>query len=206
MATHIVLFLKNKLDIDFKTLTAKMQENYKDIGEGIIITKEGNNPNHPNFIFNSNKEILIDGNNHHISINIFNEYENIKEDIIQMLWDAFDYCELEFLRVGYIKEIHETNINIDSIKTNLLNPNIASNSDEFQVAYHNIIKFQRKNINCWKKFIKFYDRPLIINYDINTKEENIKDINYKILKEFIKFADDFINKDLNTILKGEDKI
>lgn len=196
MSNHIILFIKPNVNIDFSQLINKMQECYKEIGNGILIEKSNNNPNQPNFIFNNNKDIQIDGNNHHISINLFNDYVYIKNDIIEMLWDAFDYEDLEFTRVGYITEVHYTGNNLDKIKTSLLNETIANSSDEFQVAYHQTIKFQRKNINCWKRYIKFLTSPLIINYDINTKEENIKEINYKLLKEFIEFADKFINEDI----------
>lgn len=196
MQTHIVLFLKENLNIDFSILVEKMKECYKEIGNGIIIEKSSNNPNQPNFIFNNNKDLIIDGNNHHISINIFNEFESIKNDIIKMLWDAFDYLDLEFIRVGYIREIYNNSDNIEKIKSKLLKKEIAEASDEFQVAFHQTIKFERKNINCWKRYIKFCSSPLIINYDLNTKEENIKDINYKLLKSFIEFSDKYIEEDL----------
>ena len=72
MSAHIILFLKENLNINFVTLVDKLNNSYKELGNGILIEKKYNNPNQPNFIFNNNKEVQIDGNNHHISINLFN--------------------------------------------------------------------------------------------------------------------------------------
>lgn len=203
MGVHIVLFLKTNLQIDFSLLIDKMKESYKEIGNGIIIPSDSNQK--PNFIFKENKDILIDGNNHHISINIFNEYTSIQEDIIEMLYDAFDYCDLEFIRVGYIKEYEKDIKDISGIKNLIFKPHIVESADEFQIAYHSNIKFKKKNINCWKRFTKFYNTPLIIGYDINTKEENIKEVNYKLLKEFLQFASTYIDEDINLLLKEKEQ-
>lgn len=202
MGSHIVLFLKPNQNIDFKTLTEKLYEAYKDLGEALILEKSSK-PNEPKFVFNQNKELLIDGNNHHISINLFNDYTKIKDEIIEMLWDAFDYCDLEFARVGYISELHKKVTNLEYTKKQIFNTKINKDIDEFQIGFHNIIKFQRKNINCWHRFVKFYDTPLIISYDINTREQNIGDINYKLLKEFITFADEYIETDIINYIKEE---
>jgi len=202
MGSHIVLFLKPNQNIDFKMLTEKLYEAYKDLGEALII-ETSTKPNEPNFIFNKNKELLIDGNNHHISINLFNDYTKIKDEIIEMLWDAFDYCDVYFARVGYISELHKENTNLEYIKKQIFNTKINKEIDEFQIGFHNVIKFQRKNINCWHRFVKFYDTPLIISYDINTREQNIGDINYKLLKEFITFVDEYIKNDIINYIKEE---
>lgn len=205
MGTHIVLFLKQKTEnekIDFKILTDKLSENYKEIGNAILL-ENSTKPNEPKFIFKENKELLIDGNNHHISINLFNDYSKMKEEVIEMLWDAFDYCDIEFARVGYITEVHKNVKDLEYTKKQIFNSKINKDIDEFQIGFHNIIKFQRKNINCWHRFVKFYDTPLIISYDINTREQNFGDINYKILKEFMNFADEYINNDINNYIKEE---
>jgi len=201
MSIHLVLFLKPNLSINFEELVSELEENFKELKNGIILNKENKNPNYPTFVFNQNKELLIDGNNHHISINILNEYTNIKDDIIESLWDAFDYCDILFERVGYIKEFYKNIDNSEYIKNIILNQNIAEDIDEFQISFHKNIKFNRKNINCWKRFIKMSDTPLMISYDINTKTENIKEINYKTLKELIKFSDSYIEDDIKKFIK-----
>lgn len=203
MSTHIVLFLKPNLNINTEELVKKLEESFKDLGEGLILNKENKNPNYPTFIFNKNKELLIDGNNHHISINILNEYTKIKDEIIESLWDAFDYNELTFTRIGYINEYHKNIENLNDLKEKLLNKNLINDIDEFQISFHNNIKFKRKNINCWKRFIKMSTTPLIISYDINTKDDTFDEINYKILKELTRFSDEFIDIDLKQYIKEE---
>lgn len=203
MSTHIVLFLKPNLNINTEELVKKLEESFKDLGEGLILNKENKNPNYPTFIFNKNKDLLIDGNNHHISINILNEYTKIKDEIIESLWDAFDYNELTFTRVGYINEYHKNIENLNDLKEKLLNKNLINDIDEFQISFHNNIKFKRKNINCWKRFIKMSTTPLIISYDINTKDDTFDEINYKTLKEIIKFSDKYIDEDLIKFIKED---
>ena len=203
MSTHIVLFLKPNLNINTEELVKKLEESFKDLGEGLILNKENKNPNYPTFIFNKNKELLIDGNNHHISINILNEYTKIKDAIIESLWDAFDYNELTFTRVGYINEYHKNIENLNDLKEKLLNKNLINDIDEFQISFHNNIKIKRKNINCWKRFIKMSTTPLIISYDINTKDDTFDEINYKTLKEIIKFSDKYIDEDLIKFIKED---
>lgn len=199
MSYHIVLFLKQNTNINFEELVKKIEESYKEVGKGIIVNKNTNNQNYPNFIFEQNKELIIDGNNHHITINILGEYTKIKTDIIEMLWDAFDYNELEFKRIGHITELTMDLNDIKSLKSKLFNKKILEDIDEFQFSFHNLIKFQRKNINCWKRYIKFISSPLFISYDINTKE-NIE-INYKTVKQFIEFSEKFTNEDINKFIK-----
>lgn len=203
MSVHIVLFLKPNIMVNYEELVKKLEECFKDLKRGVILNNRNNNPNYPNFIFNQNKDLVIDGNDHHISINIVNEYIKIKEDIINNLWDVFDYCDITFERVGYICELEKNNINIEYLKNNILNRNFIESTDEFQISFHNNIKFQRKNVNCWRRFIKMTETPLFVSYDINTKKSNYKEINYKILKELMKFSDDFIGNDLKQFIKEE---
>lgn len=203
MSTHLVLFLKQNQTINFEELVKQIEENLKDLKTGTILSEENKNPNYPIFIFNKNKDLLLDGNNHHISINILNDYIKIKDEIIESLWDAFDFCDISFERAGYITEIHKNIEETEDLKNSLLNIKINKDIDEFQISFHNNIKFNRKKINCWKRFIKMYNSPLIVTYDINTKTENIKEINYKTLKELIRFADTYIKKDIKEFIKEE---
>ena len=200
MSTYIVLFFKNDLIIDYEKLVKKIEECYKDFKTGIIFNNI-NNPNYPNFIFKDNQDLSIEGNNHHIAINILNDYVKEKNYIIESLWDAFDYCDLSFERVGYINEFYKNIENLEHLKNKILNKNINKNIDEFQLSFHNDIIFKRKNINCWKRFVKMSNTPLMVTYDINTKIKNFKEINYKILKELIKFSDNYIENDIKEFIK-----
>lgn len=199
MSNHIVLFLKPNTSINFEEFIINLENNYKKIGKGIIINKNINDEKYMNYIFKENKDLIIEGNNHHISINILGDYINIKNDIIEMLWDAFDYNDLEFGRVGFIIEQEKKIDDINSLKTKLFNKNLISEINEFQVSFHNDIKFQKKEVNCWKRFVKFKTSPLFITYDINTMENT--EINYKFLKEFIDFSENYINEDIKEFVK-----
>lgn len=200
MGVHIIIFIKPDTNIDFSKLINDLYNNYKEIGKGILIEKTANNINQPNFIFNHNKDLQIDGNNHHITLNIFESYETIKQDIVEMLWDAFDLNDIEFTQVGYIKEIinNEKNFDIEGLKQKFFKDKELLDTNEFQLAYHTEINFKHDNLNCWKRFIKL-QKDFIINYDINTLGED-KNINYKYIKEFLMFCDEFTTKELNYLI------
>lgn len=202
MGIHIILFLKPNTIIDYSKLINDMYDNYKEIGKGIIIDTKRTDINQPKFIFNSNKDLLIDGNNHYIALNIFDSYETIKQDIIEMLWDAFDMNDLEFNRLGYIKEIIKkpNEFNLENFKENMFKNKEVLVSDEFQLAYHKLIKYKHETLNCWKRYLKFNNKDLIINYDINTISNADYVVTYKYVKEFMQFSEEFIINDMEGLI------
>lgn len=196
MGTHIVLFIKPNTNINFNKLIEDIYNSYKELGKGILIEKENDHYNAPNFIFNNSKGLLMDGNNHHITLNIFGEYECIKQDIIEMIYDAFDMNDIEFTRIGYIREIEINSINLESLKQEIFKSKEILNSNEFQLAYHVLINFNKEKLNCWKRYIDFKNKNFIVNYDINNINDNREGLNYKYIKEYIEFSDNYIDNDL----------
>ena len=75
MNTNIVLFLKPHLDIDFEVLIKKLEETYKELGSGFLLSKKKLSPNQPNFIFNQNKELIIFGNDVIILLYLYSKGE-----------------------------------------------------------------------------------------------------------------------------------
>ncbi len=197
MGTHIVLFLKQPVNLNFNKLMNDLYNSYKQLGQGILVENTLNNPNLPIFVFDKNKEVLIEGNNHHITINILGQSEQIKDDIIEMIWDAFDLNDLEFIKLGYIKEVIVTNINIEEIKKRFFKEKAILDSKEFELAYHTTIKNNKESLNCWKRYMKYRNEKMLVIFDINNR--NDQNINYKYLKNYLEFSDNYIEKYLEEL-------
>lgn len=194
MGTHIVLFLKPTNNINFNKLATDMYNNYKELGHGICIEKEVNRVNEPNIIFNSNNELLVDINYHHIALNIYGEYTKIKEDIMEMLWDAFDLNDLEFAKIGYRRGLTLPIANALKFKNDYFKNPEALQTEEFEFSYHTNINFNQTELICWKNFTNFRNEHFIISYDISNKDD--ANVTYKYTKDFLNYSDNYIDNEI----------
>lgn len=195
---EIVLFFKEDTNFSLVDISKELISRYPALGEPMILPDNGKTKS-PLILFNSNPEFQMQISRVSLNFVISHSYFSKIDSIIFDIVDAFEEFDCYFFRMGYISSIFMSPDYIEKTKERFLKCDELDDVKEFNLSWYRSFENKYGVINCWERFITDTTdfKDLLIQYDFNSPINVQIDFNMKFIKEFIKTANDYIEKRTN---------
>lgn len=192
---EVILFYKGTINYDLERVSKEIESRFEDLKNPIISKSEGL------IVFNNNDNFQIEINNKNVIIvmkyHYFNELTSIVFDVI----DAFETYDVKFSRIGYISSNFESPLKIDAAKKKFLKEEEFNDVLELNLNWYRKLDFDSSYINCWERVItdSTHFKDLLLQYDINTRNDENIEFDMKFIKKFFKTADTFVESRIDSL-------
>lgn len=188
---QIVLFFEKDTAYNVSKIASLINEKFSDIGNPILLPFNGmqENANIPYIIFNQNQNINLMANFQSISIMLFNEMMDRKDEFIKLVFSIFN--DVVFVRMGFIVNKVLDRSAISDISSETSCNDIVLLSKDFKIAWLNEIQIDNLNVNMWKSYLTDNNNTdsILCVYDFNTCIEDNLQLSEKKVTEFINLCD-----------------
>ena len=153
------------------------------------------NSANPLFIFSTNENFQLQGGLETVSLLITEKNYNKIASIVFDIIDAFDEAGCSFKRIGYLVSKYQPASCIEKAKRLYLNlDNVEEEIQEFNLSWYKKINDDELVLNAWERIITdtIDFNELLVQYDINTLNEEEKNFDMKFIKKFFELADSYI--------------
>ena len=195
---QVTLFFAKDTKYNTFELSNSLLQNITDIGEPILLPNNASLPKEANFpliIFNKNKKIQITTNYQCIITTIERDEDIEIKDLILNINNAVSKSGINVVRIGYGYKTQLNKELIDNFKSYNFQNDELKNSMNFELSWLMEIDINQLKVNCWQRY--FTDPKLEylnVIFDINTKAEEIHEIDNNFLEKFINESEEFINE------------
>lgn len=195
---EIVLFFKEEAKYSSLDVAKEIMNRYETIGEPVIIPDNGD-AKLPTIIFNKNADMQVQVSR--VSVNVIvnhNFFSDLPKIVFDMV-DIFEIFNLNFYRIGYISNIFLASKYIPKVKERFLNVDNLEGIVDFNFSWYRTLINKDSNINCWERIItdKANFNDLLMQYDFNSPASQQFAFDMKYIKEFINFANNYIEERTN---------
>ena len=192
---ELVLILKENTSYTPIDVAKELSNRYEELGEAIILPTSENKKT-PRIIFNNNPDFQIQGNMQTFTIVVRHNYFDVLPSIIFDVVDTLEEFNCNFVRIGYVSSVFLSPKYVKKSQDRFLNMEHIEEIKDMNLSWYRKLPMKYGEINCWERFItdshNFND--LLCQYDFNSlATEEIK-LDMKYIKEFIKYADEYIEK------------
>lgn len=195
---EVVLFFKGDVNFSSVDIAKEFLSRYEYLGEPVILPDNGD-PKITTIMFSSNPEMHIQISR--IAVNVAVNYRHFNEiaSIIFDITDIFDGEKIEFNRIGYISSLFISSKLLPKVKEKYLNKDNLSDIGSFNLGFYRSIDNKKSYFNCWERVIADSNNAsdILIQYDLNSAIDENFDFSMKNIKDFINFANDYIEKRIN---------
>ena len=195
---QITLFFAK--DTIYKTfeLSNSLLQNITDLGEPILLPNNASVPKKVNFpliIFNKNKKIQITANYQNIIVTIEKDESIEIKDLVISINKALIDNNIKVIRIGYGYKTQLDKELIGLFKNNNFENDELKNSINFELSWLIEIDINELKVNCWQRYFTNQKlENLNVIFDINTKAEEINEIDNEFLESFINDSEKFIKE------------
>ena len=191
---EVILFLKPNSVYTPVTMANELLNRNPELGDPLIFPKTKNSAN-PLFIFSTNENFQLHGGLETVSLLITEKNYNKIASIVFDIIDAFDEAGCSFKRIGYLVSKYQPASCIEKAKRLYLNlDNVEEEIQEFNLSWYKKINDDELVLNAWERIITdtIDFNELLVQYDINTLNEEEKNFDMKFIKKFFELADSYI--------------
>lgn len=195
---EICLYFGDKLNYNPMNIAQELTSRYKELGNPILLPVT-NDKRTPVIIFQENPDFYLRCNHDTLNFVVNHNYFDKLEGIIFDIIDTFEEEDIEFVRIGYVNNLYFDKNKIEKVRNIYLKEEYTSDMEEFQIFLYKELNTKYGNINAWERVISEGNRKheLLMQYDFNSKQEEVIDFNMKYIKEFIKESNEYIESRIN---------
>jgi len=203
MSDHIQfsLFFEEQKIYDPNSFAVAISKHLEELGNAMIMPF--NNTGHPDeeivpiVVFQQNQDFVLQANFSNVNVTLTEGYKSV-EEIIKAIYKTLDEFKIKIVRIGYVyNKLYEEDAMQKLKKASFKNKDII-NSEEFQLAWHNVKELDDITVNFWQRY---FNNPaqgtmLFSTYDVNTRNDDKHNINGKFAINFIANAAALIEDNL----------
>lgn len=195
---EICLYFEDKVNYNPVDIAKELSSRYSELGNAIILPVT-NDRRAPIIVFQENPEFFLRCNLDTFNLVVSHAYFDKIEGIIFDIIDTFEEFDIKFVRIGYVNNIYFNPDKIDIIRNRYLKDEYTSDMEEFQLFFYKELETKYGNINAWERAISEGNRKheLLMQYDFNSKQEEIPEFDMKYIKEFIKVSNEYLESRTN---------
>lgn len=192
---ELVLYFKENTNYIPLDVAKEILNRYEELGNPIILP-ESNNKNMPLIVFNTNPDFQIQANTKTFTIVVNHNYFDKLSSIIFDIVDALEEFKCEFVRLGYISNVFLSPKYVKIAQDRFLKMDNLEGISDINLSWYKKLEMKYGYINCWERMItdSINFKDLLCQYDFNSLVNDEINLDMKYIKEFIKLADEYIEK------------
>lgn len=190
---EICLYFDKDTNYNPIDIAKEIQDRYPEIGNPLLLPNS-NNKDVPIIMYQENPEFFLRCNLNILNFVVDHTYFKKLETIIFDLVDIFEEQGVKFVRIGYVSNIFLDKKNVEKYRKEYLKEKRTDDMEEYQLFFFKELETKNGNINSWERVISEGNNKhdLLLQYDFNSKQEDIIEFDMKYIKEFIKVANEYI--------------
>ncbi len=189
---QLVLFFKNREEIDNTSLAAKLKSKFDILKDPLVIPFNPGKLDQPLILFNQG-DLKLAVNINDISFVYNKELHSKLYDTIMDIVEYFEDEDFSFERMGYISTLIHTKKEREAFKENIFKDQELIDS-EFQLSWYKKELIDSVAVNVWEREMTdlMNNVEFVSIFDINTPIDEVYNITADFLRDFIKKCDKFI--------------
>ncbi len=189
---QIALFFDQTYYIDTVLIAGKLKEKIELLGEGTVLPYD-KNAKTPIVIFDNSEQIRLLIFTNQVLITFLTDEMSFIEKNLKIIFDLLKKIKMNISRIGYIKTITLGLQEATLFKNNAFDDNEILHADEYLVSYYKLVKINKINVNCWKKY-STNNNDFIISFDLNTLVDEDQNVDYNYTISYIKSCNKYIEE------------
>lgn len=196
---EVVLYFKEGCPLVPVDIAKSITDRFKEIGNPIVLNP-ASNTNEPLVIFKDNQEFMLTVGTATVNIVVEEKHFDELDTIIFDLVDLFNDLKVEFTNIGLISSLFLSEKHKDICFNKIFNKeSLPDGISDFNVSFFKEIDFRKEKINCWERLITNNNQysELLVQFDINCLTIKKLDLDMKLIREFLKTANSYIEERLD---------